>query len=87
MASSRKIDDFSSYQDFILFFKTTSPQQLHGARRARAAACLRAQAASMTMHAAARGARASERSMRALWRAAGTQLLLHSMAPDACWLP
>jgi hypothetical protein len=30
MASSRKIDDFSSYQDFILFL-TTSPQQLHGA--------------------------------------------------------
>jgi hypothetical protein len=32
MASSRKIDDFPSYQDFI-YFLTTSPQQLHGAHR------------------------------------------------------
>jgi hypothetical protein len=30
MASSHKIDDFSSYQDFILLL-TTGPQQLHDA--------------------------------------------------------
>jgi len=61
MASSRKIGDFSSYQDFILFL-TTSPQQLHGAHRApRMTACLRAQAASMTMPRRAAAARASDR--------------------------
>jgi hypothetical protein len=76
MASSRKIDDFSSYQDFILFL-TTSPQQLHGAHRRmspRAAASRQhpcGHPGSIHDHAAARGGRASERSMRAYtaWRA------------------
>jgi hypothetical protein len=58
MASSRKIDDFSSYQDFILFL-TTSPQQLHGAHRARARRiCMSPRAAAGSIHDhACRGAR------------------------------
>jgi hypothetical protein len=68
MASSRKIDDFSSYQDFILFL-TTSLQQLHGAHRRmspRAAgvvihAVIQAASIYVHDHAAAAAARASDR--------------------------